>query len=645
MKDVLILTGGQEEHHYVARAVRDLLEEESGTEIRVEVREVGQGGIEGWLGWITGKMGSGKAKGETFGKWIRRAGIDVLGSSGWPQLRRMVALTLEEARPEVVVFFHPAVGLALQERVHDRSEAGFQRVGVVLEAEELPGWDGVTADLLWVADEGSAKELREKNPKAREVVAGGWPVRPTFDPGDDVKRVGGKKGEPFRVLYLINSRRRKAVRTVEKILRSAEVEVTAVVGKEEELKKDLRKAFPESEGKLEIHGWVKNLPGMIRAHDLVVTKPGTISVREILATGRPAVLVEGGKDSEKRKGICRLITRLGAGALADSPGEIAARIRQALEGGGVGLREWGRRSRQEAVRSLGATERLANRIAQMAQAATEIERVPELRLMHHGHLGKKGLRMVDLHTHTIFSDGRLTLRELVDFYGRRGFDALAVTDHLVDRRRLLGRLANMSGLVLTSDDLPDYFRALAEERNRAWTKYRMILFPGLEFNHDGLTAKGSAHLLGVDLQKPIDPALSLKEICIEIREQGGLTIAAHPHHMSSAWGKDTLYLWERQEEFRPLIDAWEIGNRDDLFNPVGLKKLPLIAGSDFHKPKHLTSWKTLLWCEKEPEAIKECIRRNKDVSITLYRDHRFGGESEERDEKKGVGRAARESNQ
>ena len=637
VKDVLILTGGQEEHHYVARAVRDVLEEESGTEIRVEVREVGQGGIEGWLGWISGKLGKGKAKGETLGRWIRRAGIEVLGSSGWPQLRRLVALTLEETRPEVVVFFHPAVGMALQERVQDRSEAGFQRVGVVLEAEDLPGWDGVTADLLWVADEGSAKELREKNAKVKEVVAGGWPVRPTFEPAEERKKVVGKNREPFRILYLINSRRRKAIRTVEKILQFPDVEVTAVVGKEEELKGELRKAFPESQGKLEIHGWVKNLAGMIRAHDLVVTKPGTISVREVLATGRPTILVEGGKNSEKRKGICRLITRLGGGALAESPGEIGMRVGQALQAGGVGLREWGRRARQEAVRSLGATERLASRITQMAQAATETQRVPELRLMHHGHPGKKGLRMVDLHTHTIFSDGRLTLREIVDFYGRRGFDAMAVTDHLVDRRRLLGKLANLSGLVLTVDDLPDYFRALAEERNRAWTKYRMILFPGLEFNHDGLTAKGSAHLLGVDLHDPIDPALSLKEICGQIRGQGGLTIAAHPHHMSSAWGKDTLYLWERQDEFRPLIDAWEIGNRDDLFNPVGLKRLPLIAGSDFHKPKHLTSWKTMLWCEKDPEAIKECIRLNKDVSITLYRDHRFGGESEEREEKRTAG--------
>ena len=234
--------------------------------------------------------------------------------------------------------------------------------------------------------------------------------------------------------------------------------------------------------------------------------------------------------------------------------------------------------------------------------------------------------MVDFHTHSMFSDGRLTLRELVDFYGRRGFDALSVTDHLVDPRRLLGRLAGMTGLVLTPADLPEYFRALRQERDRAWAKYRMILFPGLEFNHDGLTAKGSAHLLGVDLKEPIDPALSLKEICQQVREQGGLTIAAHPHHMSSAWGKDTLYLWERKEEYRDLIDAWEIGNRDDLFNPVGLKRMPFIAGSDFHKPKHLISWKTLLFCEKDPEAIKECIRRNLDVSISLYRDHRFGME-------------------
>jgi hypothetical protein len=73
-----------------------------------------------------------------------------------------------------------------------------------------------------------------------------------------------------------------------------------------------------------------------------------------------------------------------------------------------------------------------------------------------------------------------------------------------------------------------------------------------------------------------------------------------------------------------------VANRDDIFNPVGLKKLPFIASSDFHKPKHIHSWKTLLYCEKEAEAIKHCIRVNRDVSLTLYRDHRFGWEEDVR---------------
>jgi hypothetical protein len=623
MRDVLILTSGQEEHPYVARNLRDHLEELAGSDLRVEVRELGQDGLQGWLAWLRERLAKRSKGRDQVLNWVRRAADGALGQSRWPELRRGVARALEESRPELVVFFDPAVGMALQERVRDRSEAGFQRVGVALEAEDLRAWEKVPADLIWVADEGSAEVLKEKNPEGKEVMAGGWPVRPEFvyPEKQDAKPAAGK----FRILYLVNSRRRKAVRTAERLLAISKVEVTAVVGREEELKKNLREALPEAKERLTVRGWVKDLAGLIREHDLVVTKPGTISVREILAVGQPVVLVEGGKRSEERKDMCRLVTRIGCGALADSPKEIAQRVKTALEGGGVGLREWRRRARREAQRSKGAVEGLAARVLQMAKSSRVTERSPELRLLPPmADSGRKQLLMVDLHAHTMFSDGRLTLRELVDFYGRRGFDALSVTDHLVDPRRLLGRLAGMTGLVLTPEDLPEYFRALGEERNRAWAKYRLILFPGLEFNHDGLTAKGSAHLLGVDLKQPIDPSLSLKEICQQIRAQGGLTIAAHPHHMSSAWGRDTLYLWERKEEFRELIDAWEIGNRDDLFNPVGLKRMPFIAGSDFHKPKHLISWKTLLFCEKDPEAIKECIRTNQDVSITLYRDHRFG---------------------
>ncbi|MDO8739134.1 hypothetical protein [Candidatus Deferrimicrobium sp.] len=41
---------------------------------------------------------------------------------------------------------------------------------------------------------------------------------------------------------------------------------------------------------------------------------------------------------------------------------------------------------------------------------------------------------------------------------------------------------------------------------------------------------------------------------------------------------------------------------------------------DFHKANHLYSWKTLLPCLKNVEAVKECIRDNRGVAITMFRN-------------------------
>lgn len=44
---------------------------------------------------------------------------------------------------------------------------------------------------------------------------------------------------------------------------------------------------------------------------------------------------------------------------------------------------------------------------------------------------RTGPLLCELHAHTTWSDGALTLPELVDLYGRAGFDVLAVTDHVL----------------------------------------------------------------------------------------------------------------------------------------------------------------------------------------------------------------------
>jgi predicted metal-dependent phosphoesterase TrpH len=241
-------------------------------------------------------------------------------------------------------------------------------------------------------------------------------------------------------------------------------------------------------------------------------------------------------------------------------------------------------------------------------------------------MGRDGrsILLCDLHTHSTYSDGKLSVRELVDFYGQRSFDVLCVTDHICDHTSLLGKMANLTGLVLTPDQVEEYFETIEREKKRALEKYGMILMTGLEFNKDGLTKKSSAHLLAVDLKRPIDPGLSITRTIAEIHNQGALAIASHPHEFKTHWGKNTLYFWDNIDQYAPLLDAWEVANRDDIFNPIGLKRLPFVANSDFHKPKHIFSWKTVLFCGKDPETIKQCIRINRDVSITLYRDHRIG---------------------
>lgn len=48
--------------------------------------------------------------------------------------------------------------------------------------------------------------------------------------------------------------------------------------------------------------------------------------------------------------------------------------------------------------------------------------------------------LCDFHIHTKFSDGRLSLREVVDLFGKHGFDVISITDHILDRYTLEERI-------------------------------------------------------------------------------------------------------------------------------------------------------------------------------------------------------------
>ena len=76
---------------------------------------------------------------------------------------------------------------------------------------------------------------------------------------------------------------------------------------------------------------------------------------------------------------------------------------------------------------------------------------------------------------------------------------------------------------------------------------------------------------------------------------------------------------DHREELADLVDVWEAANRDDLFSVTSLKHYPYVANSDFHKPRHLYSWKTLVRSDKNWPAIRQALRANVDIALTLFR--------------------------
>jgi predicted metal-dependent phosphoesterase TrpH len=213
----------------------------------------------------------------------------------------------------------------------------------------------------------------------------------------------------------------------------------------------------------------------------------------------------------------------------------------------------------------------------------------------------------------------LELRKVIDIFGQAGFDAIAITDHVVNGDNSIGKLAKRLKLSVTEKNFDEYMENIKYEAERAWNKYEMLVIPGVEISKNYITPDKSAHILIIDIKDFIPACMDYEKIFLEAKRQNALIVACHPHNMSDM-SRETLFLWNNRDRYARYIDAWEIANRDDVFNVISLKKYPYIANSDFHKPRHLYSWKTLLNCKKDIESIKQCIRHNKGVAITLFRD-------------------------
>lgn len=649
MKKVLILTAGfGEGHNAAARNVREALESAS-DDFKVEILDL----LEISYGRLNQLVRTTYAKVIDYAPSVWNGIYEWLDGARWPhpdgavglfRLREHLSDILKSTEPDCVITTYPLYAPLIQLLYQDHSERPFRLISVVT--------DSITAHSMWwrspcdywvVSNDATAEVLRAGGVPADRVKALGFPVSPRFAELSTRFLESPDTAAVRRLLLVVNHNKKKAVRTVEELLELPRVHLTVTVGRDAELKADLAEATKHHSDRVTLLGWTNIMPRLLVESHLLITKAGGAIIQEALAARCPMIINHVIPGQEE--GNARLVTESGYGAVAERRKHVAGLVEETFAHRGMRWHQW-RKNLERDSKPDGAIRlaELVNKVChendeerqrqplfgpkRQAVASMELSTEPDPDFIETRRATPRAREhpplLCDLHTHTTYSDGVLSVSELVDFYGRRGFDCLCITDHLADPRRVLGKLVRLTNLVLSPNQLDEYFEVIARERRRAWHKYSMLLLTGIEFNKDGLTPKSSAHLLGIDLQSPINPGLDLEATITEIHRQSGLAIASHPHVMKTEWGKNTLYLWENQDKYASMIDAWEIANRNNIFSPVSLKRLPFLANSDFHKPKHIESWKSILRCEKHPDAIKACIRDNRNVSITLYRDEAVG---------------------
>ena len=167
----------------------------------------------------------------------------------------------------------------------------------------------------------------------------------------------------------------------------------------------------------------------------------------------------------------------------------------------------------------------------------------------------------DFHTHSVHSDGDLTLNELASLAATRGLELLAITDHnTTSHHRFLPEVSKFAGINLVA---------------------------GQEVTTDTGHANSFGHSEWVDYREATDRWLS------DTKKQGGLLSVNHPLSAPCHWRRDTPDGIDMTELWH---SSWDRISDDPLkwWSENG-SKIP-IGGSDFHRftsdglPGEPTTW-------------------------------------------------------
>jgi hypothetical protein len=255
-----------------------------------------------------------------------------------------------------------------------------------------------------------------------------------------------------------------------------------------------------------------------------------------------------------------------------------------------------------------------------------------------------GPLLCELHAHTRWSDGGLSVRELVDLHGRSGFDVLCITDHVVRTDDPWRREEGAAFSSIEEATFPLYLAEIEREAARAARTYGMLVVPGLELTFNDPEPVMAAHAVAVGLREFVSVDDGIAEAMRTAAQAGAAIVAAHPNDaqdrrsagaespvpqtlerrsqpQTSPTGRSRLTeRFSRDAGLRALAHRFELFNRTQLFGWIAAAALPAVASGDFHTHEHLLGWKTLLPSRHDETSVVEYLRSPRPVYLARLDD-------------------------
>jgi processive 1,2-diacylglycerol beta-glucosyltransferase len=263
-----------------------------------------------------------------------RRQVDTLG-----KLRQSLAAVLRDTEPDVVVSCYPVYAHLIQDIFREHAERPFRFITVVTDSISVcSAWYRAPSDLFVVANEPTANVLIEAGVPKHRLKALGFPVSPVFAQERPAPLTAPRHGDRRKVLYVINTGKAKTGKSLDRLLKVPDLDLTITVGRDASLKAKLAECFHDQGRRVSVYGWTNQMPRLLMSHHLVIAKAGGAMVQEAIAARCPMIVNQVIPGQEE--GNARLIEKLGVGAVAEGSKKVRDLVEEAFAHKSRRWQEW-----------------------------------------------------------------------------------------------------------------------------------------------------------------------------------------------------------------------------------------------------------------------------------------------------------------